>query len=71
MTLANAKIMQEPTPSLVHLASMIDAKETKLEKTTPPFLRRELVAELESLMRRFQVEYEQFLAATCQSPATN
>jgi hypothetical protein len=55
---ANLKSMTEPTVSLLHLASMIDAKQSKLERTTTPFIRRQIVAELDSLVRRFQLEYQ-------------
>jgi hypothetical protein len=55
---ANLKIMNEPIPPLLHLASMIDAKESKLERTSTPFIRRRLMADLDSLVQRFQVEYQ-------------
>ena len=58
MRAANSNFMTEPIPSILHLASMIDAKESKLERTTTPFIRRQLMADLESLVRRFQVEYQ-------------
>jgi hypothetical protein len=50
--------MPEPIPPLLHLASLIDAKETKLERTMTPFIRRQLMTDLDSLVRRFQVEYQ-------------
>jgi hypothetical protein len=64
---ANLKFMTEPIPSLLYLAGMIDAKETKLERTRTPFIRRRLMADLDSLIQRFQVEYELCFAASGQA----
>jgi hypothetical protein len=55
--------MNESIPQLVHLAGLIDAKERKLEQTKTPFIRRCLMSDLESLIRRFQAEYERCLAS--------
>jgi hypothetical protein len=55
--------MNQPTPALVHLAAMIDAKEMKLERTKTPFVRRRLLSDLDSLMRRFQLEYQVCMAS--------
>jgi hypothetical protein len=46
---------------LNHLALIIDLREERLEKTSVPFLRRQIAAELEVLSARFQREYEAFL----------
>jgi hypothetical protein len=50
--------MLDPTFPLIHLARMIDAKEGALEKTRAPFVRRQLRADLDSLLQRFQDEYQ-------------
>ena len=45
------------TPTLAHLALLIDLKEELLERTHAPFLRKQLTAELEELSRRFEAEF--------------
>ena len=55
--------MSELTPHLIHLASLIDSKEAKIEKTRPPFLRRQLQAELELLIQRYESEFGHVAAA--------
>ena len=49
--------MSTLNPLLTHLAFLIDRKEERLEKTTIPFLRKQLHAELEELSKRFRAEY--------------
>jgi len=61
--------MTQPIPPLLHLAAMIDAKEIKLERTKTPFIRRQLMADLDSLVRRYQIEYQLSLEASLQSHA--
>ena len=51
---------------LTHLALVIDLREERLERTTIPFLQRQLSAELEVLLKRFQTEYQEFLLAAGQ-----
>jgi hypothetical protein len=48
-------------PMLTHLALVIDLREERLERTTIPFLQRQLSAELEVLLQRFQTQYQEFL----------
>ena len=57
-----------PLPAtLTHLALIIDLKEERLEKSPIPFIRTQIRAELDGLFRRFEAEYQEFLAATGQS----
>ncbi len=51
---------------LKHLAVVIDLREERLEKTTIPFLRQQISAQLEVLLKRFEAEYRAFLLATGQ-----
>jgi len=54
--------MSASTPSIVQLASLIDLKRSRLEaKLLLPFQRKRLVAEIEALVRRFQIEYREFI----------
>ena len=52
---------------LNHLALLIDLREDRLEKTTVPFLRRQMSVELETLLKRFETEYQEFLLTSGQS----
>ncbi|MDR3403541.1 MAG: hypothetical protein P4L99_13670 [Chthoniobacter sp.] len=54
-------------PMLNYLALVIDLREERLEKTTIPFLQKQISTELEGLLERFQREYHEYLAATGQS----
>lgn len=54
---------------LTHLALVIDLTEDRLEKTSVPFLRTQINAQLEKLFQRFESEYQAFLAATGQAPS--
>ena len=51
---------------LTHLALVIDVTEERLEKTEIPFLRKTLSEALEKLLKRFEVEYQEYLIATDQ-----
>ncbi|MEP6668608.1 MAG: hypothetical protein ABJF10_05610 [Chthoniobacter sp.] len=53
-------------PMLTYLAMVIDIREERLEKTTIPFLQKQISAELESLLERFQTQYHDYLVATGQ-----
>ena len=62
MACANWNCMSASTPSIVQLASLIDLKRSRLEaKLLLPFQRKRLVAEIEALVRRFQIEYREFI----------
>ena len=52
---------------LTHLALVIDLREERLERTTIPFLRRQISSELELLLKRFETEYQEFMLATGQN----
>jgi hypothetical protein len=52
---------------LNHLALVIDLTENRLEKATVPFLRAQLVAQLDKLFARFDAEYLAFLQVAGQS----
>jgi hypothetical protein len=54
-------------PMLTHLALVIDLREERLERTTIPFLRRQISSELEVLFKRFETEYQEFMLASGQS----
>jgi hypothetical protein len=60
--------MSNIPPLLTLLALIIDLKEQRLEKTRGPFLRRQLRAQLDELLERFQREYDEFLIASGQAP---
>lgn len=51
-------------PMLTYLAMVIDLREERLEKTTIPFLRKQISLELERLLQRFETEYENYLAVS-------
>jgi hypothetical protein len=59
--------MKSLPPMLNHLALIIDLREERLERTSVPFLRRQISAELEVLFKRFETEYQAFLLATGQA----
>ena len=52
---------------LTYLAMVIDLREERLEKTTIPFLQKQISSELEGLLERFQTQYQEYLATTGQS----
>ncbi len=52
---------------LSYLAMVIDPREERLEKTTIPFLKKQISVELEGLLERFQAQYHDYLVATGQS----
>jgi hypothetical protein len=58
--------MLTPTvpPMLTYLAMVIDLREERLEKTTIPFLQKQISGELERLVQRFETEYQNFLAVS-------
>jgi len=51
---------------LNYLALVIDLREERLEKTTIPFLQKQISTELEALLERFQTQYQEYLMATGQ-----
>lgn len=51
---------------LTYLAVVIDLREDRLERTTIPFLRRQISSELEILFKRLEAEYHAFLLAADQ-----
>jgi len=53
-------------PMLTYLATVIDLREERLEKTEIPFLRQQISSELEILYKRLDAEYQAFLVATGQ-----
>jgi hypothetical protein len=53
--------------TLTNLALLIDRMEERMEKTPIPFLQKQMGADLERLSKRFETEYQEFLAATGQS----
>ena len=53
--------------TLSHLAVVIHLMEERAERTPIPFLREQICKELEKMTKRFEVEYNEFLAATGQS----
>jgi hypothetical protein len=48
-------------PMLTYLAMVIDLREERLEKTTIPFLQKQISGELDRLLQRFECEYQNFL----------
>ncbi len=64
LSLYDGESVSKPAPAVIHLAGMIDFKEAKLERTLLPFQRKQLAAELEALVRRFQIEYRHFAGTT-------
>jgi hypothetical protein len=54
-------------PMLTHLALVIDLREQRLEKTTVPFLQKQIRLELDKLFQRFETEYQNYLASSGQS----
>ena len=54
-------------PMLTYLAMVIDLREDRLEKTTIPFLQKQIRLELDKLLERFQIEYHNYLVASGQS----
>lgn len=53
--------------TLTNLAHLIDRLEERMETTSIPFLQKQIEAELERLSKRFEAEYQEFLATTGQS----
>ncbi|EDY17769.1 hypothetical protein CfE428DRAFT_4808 [Chthoniobacter flavus Ellin428] len=51
-------------PMLTYLAMVIDLREERLEKTTIPFLQKQISVELERLLQRFETEYRNYLAVS-------
>jgi molecular chaperone GrpE (heat shock protein) len=59
-----------PLPyTLNNLALLIDRLEERIEKTSIPFLQKQIGAEIERLSKRFEAEYDEFLATNGQSHA--
>ncbi len=54
---------------LTYLAMVIDLREERLEKTTIPFLQKQISLELDGLMKRFETEYQDYLMASGQENA--
>lgn len=54
-------------PMLTYLAMVIDVREERLEKTTIPFLKKQLQQELEHLFERFETEYNNYLRTSGQT----
>jgi hypothetical protein len=53
-------------PTLTYLAMVIDVREERLEKTTIPFLKKQLEVELDRLFKRFETEYNNYLVTSGQ-----
>jgi len=51
---------------LTYLAMVIDLREERLEKTTIPFLQKQISLELEKLLERFETEYQNYLMVSGQ-----
>ena len=51
---------------LTHLALVIDLREERLEKTTVPFLQKQIRLELDKLLERFETEYRNYLVVSGQ-----
>ena len=51
-------------PMLTYLAMVIDIREERLERTTIPFLQRQLQLELDRLFERFAAEYSNYLTTS-------
>ncbi len=54
-------------PMLTYLAMVIDVREERLEKTTIPFLKKQLQEELDRLFERFETEYNNYLVTSGQT----
>ena len=54
-------------PTLTYLAMVIDVREERLEKTTIPFLKKQLQVELDRLFTRFETEYQNYLTTSGQT----
>ncbi|HSI14654.1 MAG TPA: hypothetical protein VK961_21560 [Chthoniobacter sp.] len=54
-------------PTLTYLAMVIDVREERLEKTTIPFLKKQLQVELDRLFSRFETEYQNYLTTSGQT----
>lgn len=54
-------------PLLTYLAMVIDVREERLEKTTIPFLQKQLQSELDRLFERFATEYQNYLTTSGQT----
>lgn len=54
-------------PMLTYLAMVIDIREERLEKTTIPFLQKQLRLELDRLFERFETEYHNYLVVSGQT----
>jgi len=52
---------------LTYLAMVIDVREERLEKTTIPFLKKQLQEELDRLFERFETEYNNYLVTSGQT----
>jgi hypothetical protein len=52
---------------LTYLAMVIDVREERLEKTTVPFLQKQLQEELDRLFERFETEYNNYLVTSGQT----
>jgi hypothetical protein len=52
---------------LTYLAMVIDVREERLEKTTIPFLQKQLQEELNQLLARFETEYQNYLTVSGQT----
>ena len=53
--------------TLTNLALLIDRMEERMEQATIPFLQAQIRSEVERLTKRFETEYEAFMAATGQA----
>jgi hypothetical protein len=53
-------------PMLTYLAMVIDVREERLEKTTVPFLQKQIRLELDKLLERFETEYCNYLTVSGQ-----
>ena len=53
---------------ITYLAISIDLQEERLEKNPIPFLRKQIVTDLEKLFKRFEAEYQEFMTTTGQCP---
>ena len=51
---------------LTYLAMVIDLREERLEKTTIPFLQKQIRLELDKLLERFEIEYQNHIATSGQ-----
>lgn len=54
-------------PMLTYLAMVIDVREERLEKTTIPFLQKQMQQELDRLFERFETEYQNYLVTSGQT----